>query len=80
MGDEEMEMSMDDEEPAPEEDPLEEAILAKALAAAGIELELENDELVAEITKRVAARLVRESKRRRVREARRKRLRTQRRK
>ena len=52
------------EEPAPEEElPMEEANLAKALAAAGIQLELDNDELVAEITKRVAARLVRESKR-----------------
>ena len=56
------------EEPAPEEElPMEEANLAKALAAAGIQLELDNDELVAEITKRVAARLVRESKRQRSR-------------
>jgi hypothetical protein len=61
------------EEPAPEEElPMEEANLAKALAAAGIHLELDNDELVAEITKRVAARLVRESKRQRVRESKRK--------
>ena len=57
-------------EPAAEEPPAEEpalqeeteANLAAALAAAGIQLELDNDELVAEITKRVAARLVRESR------------------
>ena len=51
------------EEPAPEEElPMEEANLAKALAAAGIQLNLDNDELVAEVTKRVAARLVREAR------------------
>ena len=56
------------EEPAPEEEmPMEEgaqveANLANALAAAGIQLNLDNDELVAEVTKRVAARLVREAR------------------
>lgn len=51
------------EEPAPEEEvPMEEANLAKALAAAGIQLNLDNNELVAEVTKRVAARLVREAR------------------
>ena len=50
-------------EPAPEEEvPMEEANLAKALAAAGIQLNLDNEELVAEVTKRVAARLVREAR------------------
>lgn len=44
-----------------EEEKVEET-LAKALAAAGLQLELDNDEMVAEITKRVAARLVRESR------------------
>jgi hypothetical protein len=51
------------EEPAPEEEmPMAEANLAKALAAAGIQLNLDNNELVAEVTKRVAARLVREAR------------------
>ena len=50
-----------EEEEGEEEDKVEET-LAKALAAAGLQLELDNDEMVAEITKRVAARLVRESR------------------
>jgi hypothetical protein len=45
-----------------EELPMQEANLAKALAAAGIQLNLDNEELVAEVTKRVAARLVREAR------------------
>ena len=51
------------EDAAPEEElPMEEELnLAKALAAAGIQLNLDNDELVAEVTKRVAARLVKEA-------------------
>jgi len=51
----------EDKEEEEEEEKVEET-LAKALAAAGLQLELDNDEMVAEITKRVAARLVRESR------------------
>lgn len=52
----------DKEEEGEEEEEKVEETLAKALAAAGLQLELDNDEMVAEITKRVAARLVRESR------------------
>lgn len=51
-----------EEEEEEDKDKVEET-LAQALAAAGLQLELDNDEMVAEITKRVAARLVREAKR-----------------
>ena len=50
-----------EEEGEEDEDKVEEN-LAKALAAAGLTLNLDNEEMVAEITKRVAARLVKENK------------------